>query len=77
MTLHKGYVRTCELFHTEESFLDELFSMITKSYRIDVIKLDDWCRANHGYTEEKDGSLSDFVEKKFGKKAEQFVKATL
>lgn len=50
-------------------FVDEMLFSITHQFHFDIIKFDDWLQNKHGYETEKDGSIKDFVAKKWGDKA--------
>ena len=77
MIFNKEREKMCALFSIREPFMDDFTSYITGRFRINIIKLDDWCVAQHNYSVEKDGSLHDFTEKTFGKDAVEFVKDNL
>jgi len=66
-----------ELFNTNITFRDNLLSGITKSYRIDIIALDEWLIHTHGYCIEEHGSTKDFITDYFSKEAAEFVKQRL
>ena len=60
-------------FGINDIFQDKLSSIILEKYSLDICKFDDWCINHHGYRIETDGSLLDFITKKFGKEAANFI----
>jgi len=64
-------------FNTNNIFVDGLLSAATHKYCLDIIKLDDWLKVHHRYTEEKHGSMSDFIKLKFGNEADAFIEDLL
>jgi hypothetical protein len=64
-------------FDTRDIFQDRMITMLTGEYSLDIIKLDDWMVANHGYDMEKHGSLNDFIFTEFGRNAAAFIKGLL
>lgn len=57
--------------------IDSVYSILTGTPKIDVIKLDDYLIHKFGYDIEKHGSQSDFIKSKFGNDAEEFVRSLL
>ncbi|OGV40344.1 MAG: hypothetical protein A2X48_23590 [Lentisphaerae bacterium GWF2_49_21] len=58
-------------------FMDELMTVVTKRFCIDIIRLDDWMVAHKGYDIDKDGSLEDFIKKTYGDEAARFIEETI
>lgn len=63
-----------ELFNTQEYFMDVKMTAVYGGYHLDIIALDDYAHKHWGYTEEKHGSLSDFITAEFGEEARDFIK---
>ena len=53
-------------------FKDTLLMIITHHYKFDILGFDKYCH-QLGYSEEKHGSLSDFITKKYGEDARKLV----
>ena len=64
-------------FGTHDKFQDRMITMITGKYSLDVIKLDEWLKRRHGYTENEHGSMAEFIEMKFGDNALNFIQELL
>lgn len=58
-------------------FQDRRMTMITGKYSLDIIRLDDWLHKAVQYSEEKDGSMKNFIREKFGEEAAQFIEGLL
>jgi len=48
----------------------------TANYDFDIIEFDKWLHSK-GYTEEKHGSMKDFVNQRYGKEARRFIESLL
>jgi hypothetical protein len=66
-----------ELFKTNRTFRDNLLSGFSKSYKIDIIALDEWLISEHGYRIEEHGSTEEFIVAEFGQEASDFVRDRL
>ena len=62
---------------SKAKFADRLMMWVTGKYVLDIIKFDEWLHDTQGYTEEKDGSINNFVEKKWGKEAVKLINSDL
>jgi len=60
-------------FHTQDIFQDKFISNVSGKYSIDIVKLDKYMHLHEGYDEEKDGSLNNFIFKKYGRDAVKFI----
>jgi len=49
------------------SFVDGFMLSIGNAYSLDVIKFENYLARYHGYPKNQDGSMAEFMEKKFGK----------
>ncbi|HCE42895.1 MAG TPA: hypothetical protein DET40_05055 [Lentisphaeria bacterium] len=58
-------------------FMNELMTVVTKRFYIDIIRLDDWMAAHKGYDIDRDGSLEDFIRKTYGEDAVRFIKENM
>ena len=57
--------------------MDKVMSVCKNEYVIDVVRLDELMISRQGYNIEKDGSLSDFITKKAGKKGMRLIHSSL
>ena len=55
------------------NFKDTIPMMVTGNFSFDIVSFDKFCHQSFGYSEDKDGSLSQFISKKFGKDANQLI----
>lgn len=55
------------------NFIDEKTSILFKRYALDIFKFNKWLHKEHGYEEEKHGSIKDFITLKFSKEAKDFI----
>jgi len=60
-------------FSTNDKFRDNLITLASGKYSLDVIEFDEWLKEEHGYNESRDGSMADFIKSTFGQKAAEFV----
>lgn len=47
--------------------------LVTKRFSFDIIKFDEYCIQHLGYDEDKDGSLHNFLEKKYDRKTVKLI----
>ncbi|KKN58784.1 hypothetical protein LCGC14_0548790 [marine sediment metagenome] len=64
-------------FGTQDKFRDNLITLATGKYSIDIIKFDEWLKEEHGYNETVDGSMEDFIKVSFGQEAVEFIVSLL
>jgi hypothetical protein len=58
-------------------FADKLFCGILHRFVFDVVKFDEYCHAELGYTEEEHGSLHDFIVIKSTEELAGYIKSVL
>ena len=51
------------------NYQDTLLMVVTRQFSFDIFAFDTYCKKFLGYREEKDGSLKDFITKKYGEDA--------
>lgn len=59
-----------------KTFMDEMMTIITKNFSLDIIKFDDWLHQQR-YIEKKHGSMRDYILKTYGKEAIDFIEDLL
>ncbi len=64
-------------FNVRDTFLDEISSVLSGKYQLDIIAFDDWLIKEHNYDIDVHGSAKDFVTDKFGKGACAFIESLL
>ncbi len=60
-------------FGINDKFRDNLITLASGKYSLDIIKFDEWLKEEHGYNESMNGSMADFIKATFGQKTVEFV----
>lgn len=66
-----------DIFDTPLTNFVGFLGKVLKIWDFDIIKLDDWMHKRYQYEEEKDGSLMNFIEKRFGKEGVNLINKLL
>jgi hypothetical protein len=60
-------------FKTNKTFSCLPIEVLTRKYNFDIVLFDEFLHKEHEYSEKKHGSISNFVLKKFGQEAHNFL----
>lgn len=66
-----------KIFNVPHPFVQAKESAMRGRYVFDLFAFDDWLHTEHGYEEEKHGSMADFVTAKWGAEAATFIRSIL
>jgi len=58
-------------------FKDIILMAVTRRFSFDIFGFNEYCKTYLGYKEDDNTSLSDFVKKKYGEKANELIKCLL
>lgn len=59
-----------------QRFMDGITTVITGRFNLNIIAFDDWLH-RQGYTEEKDGSMRDYIKATYGESAASYIEGLL
>lgn len=59
-----------------KTFMDEMMTIMTKKFNLDIIKFDDWLH-QQGYNEKIHGSMRNYILNEYGKEAVIFIEDLL
>lgn len=60
----------------ERIFIHENLTNVSGKYQFDIIEFEEWL-ITQGYQADKEGSIADFIDNKYGKEAKLFIESLL